>query len=177
MTAVWGWACVAMLALPGCVAPETRLPAAPESRTASRIIVVRHAEKDTTTSTPDPGLSPAGSARAQRISLRLQTADVQAVYVTGYRRTRATGLPTAQAHGMPVTVYAADGSAGALVNRLRTSHAAGTVLVVGHSNTVPDIVSALCRCAVAPIDESRYDHWYEVRIDAAGAPRLEHVLY
>ena len=47
-------------------------------------------------------------------------------------------------------------------------------MVVGHSNTVPGIVSALCACTVAPIDEADYGNRYFVDIDAQGEARLRH---
>ena len=46
------------------------------------------------------------------------------------------------------------------------------VLVVGHSNTVPMLVSTLCACPVPPIDESVYGEVYEVRIRADGDAAL-----
>lgn len=165
------WACAAALLLStACTAPQHR-----QAQPQWHIVVVRHAEKDVSGDRDDRGLSAAGIARAQRIAQRLQTADVQAVYATGYRRTRDTAAPTAQAHGLTVTGYAANEPADAVATRLRKAQ--GSVLVVGHSNTVPAIVSALCQCAVAPIDEARFDDWYELRIDAAGAVRLQHARY
>lgn len=142
-----------------------------------RIVVVRHAEKAVTGNREDPGLSAAGTARAHRIAQRLQNADVQAVYATAYRRTRETASPTAQAHGLMVTDYPADEPARAFVDRLHRTHGRGTVLVIGHSNTVPAIVSALCHCTVAPIDDASYDNWYDLWIDATGTARLQHIHY
>ena len=55
--------------------------------------------------------------------------------------------------------------------------ATGTVLVVGHSNTVPDIVSALCKCVVAPIDERDYGNLYDVRIERDTEPVLSQRRY
>jgi broad specificity phosphatase PhoE len=55
-----------------------------------------------------------------------------------------------------------------LAARLRRDHPRGTVLVVGHSNTVPGLVSALCGCAVAPLGEHDHDRMYEVRIGPDG---------
>lgn len=162
----------ALLLPAACTVPEK-----PQAPLPSRIVVVRHAEKDVSGDRSNPGLSVAGRARAQGIAQRLQADAVQAVYATAYRRTRQTAAPTAQAHGLTVTEYAANDPADAFAARLRSAHGRGTVLVVGHSNTVPAIVSALCRCAVAPIDESAFDNWYELHIDAAGTARLQHDRY
>ena len=66
----------------------------------------------------------------------------------------------------------ADLPAAALTAQLRRDHVSGTVLVVGHSNTVPDIVSALCGCAVSPLAESDYGDLYRLTITAGGTPQL-----
>src|SRR3546814_842609 len=75
---------------------------------------------------------------------------------TYFRRTRDTAAPTASVHDLSSIASDAEAPAEAFAERLRRAHATGTVLVVGHSNTVPGIVSALCGCEVVPIDESDY---------------------
>lgn len=135
----------------------------PGARPEVAYVVVRHAEK-ATDDPRDPALSDAGRARARLLATRLRSRDVVAAYATDYRRTRDTALPTAVAHDVSITSYDADAPADAFARRLRRSHDHGTVLVVGHSNTVPGIVSALCGCAVAPIDESDYGNVFEIRI-------------
>ena len=139
-------------------------------------IVVRHAEKIDDGSR-DPPLRPEGEARARRLAERLHDAPVRAVYATGYRRTQATAAAVAADHALEVRGYDAARPAGAFVAQLRGEHTDGAVLVIGHSNTVPGIVAALCACTVAPIDESDYDNLYRVRIDAAGRATLAHARY
>jgi len=139
-------------------------------------IVVRHAEKADDGSR-DPPLRPEGETRARRLAESLHDAPLLAVYATGYRRTQATAAAVAADHGLEVRGYDAARPANALVAQLRREHAGGAVLVVGHSNTVPGIVAALCACTVAPIDESDYDNLYRVRIDAAGRAVLAHARY
>jgi len=46
------------------------------------------------------------------------------------------------------------------------------VLVVGHSNTVPEIVKALSGITVPAITDAEYDHIFVVVIPATGSPRL-----
>jgi len=139
-------------------------------------VVVRHAEK-AADDARDPSLSDVGHARADALAALLHSRDVVATYATGYRRTRDTAAPTAVAHDVSITAYDAEAPADAFARRLRRSHDRGTVLVVGHSNTVPGIVSALCGCNVAPIDESDYGNLYEVRIRDGRPPELLHRRY
>lgn len=162
-----GVAVLAALALAACAAAPTR---AAESAQDRVFVVVRHAEKagDGT----DPGLSEAGQRRAARLAARLVDAPVIAVHATGLRRTRDTVAPTARAHGLPLATYDAHEPAPLLVARLLASQRPGVVLVAGHSNTVPEIVAALCRCAVPPMPEHEFDRISTVSIDAAGCARL-----
>ena len=136
------------------------------------VIVVRHAEK-ASDDPQDPRLSDAGRARADALAVRLKDAPLVAVYATEFRRTQQTARPTADAHGMPVGAYFARGPARESAAQWKQTHRAGTVLVVGHSNTVPDLVAALCGCTVQPMDDSEYDRLSIVRVDATGRATLE----
>jgi phosphohistidine phosphatase SixA len=130
-------------------------------------VVVRHAEKANDGSR-DPALSEQGRARAQALAQRLAVAPLIAAYATEFRRTQQTAQPAAAMHHVAVTNYAASMPAADLAALLRVRHASGTVLVVGHSNTVPDIVAALCACQVAALGEDDFDALHTVRIDAEG---------
>ena len=139
-------------------------------------VIVRHAEKAGGADN-DPALSDAGRERATALARRLSGTSVAAVYTTDFRRTRDTVAPTAAAQGLAATVYDAHAPTDALAARLKAAHREGTVLVAGHSNTVPDIVAALCGCDVAAMDESEFDRISIVRIDALGRARLETSRY
>jgi broad specificity phosphatase PhoE len=116
------------------------------------VIVVRHAERadggvtaggsSMTAAPADPALSAAGEARAAKLADMLRDAGVAAVYATEYRRTADTGRPLAKARGLDVRQMAARDTA-ALAARLKAEHAKDVVVVIGHSNTVPEIISAL----------------------------------
>ncbi|HEY9541064.1 MAG TPA: phosphoglycerate mutase family protein [Luteimonas sp.] len=157
------------LALAACAAIPVFSPVA-------TYVVVRHAEK-VDDGSRDPSLTDAGRARAHALAELLRSRDVVAVYATDFRRTRDTAEPTAAVHDLSIISYDAEAPAEAVAERLRRAHATGTVLVVGHSNTVPGIVSALCGCEVAPIDESDYGNMFEVRIRDGAAPVLSQRRY
>jgi phosphohistidine phosphatase SixA len=144
--------------------------------TGTTVVVVRHAEKNTD-DPRDPSLSAAGQQRARDLSATLKDAGVTDVYVTQYKRTRQTAEPLAQASGISIVerpinatnsaIYAQD-----LAHEILTRSAGKSVLVVGHSNTVPDIVKALSGSPVPPITDAEYDHIFVVTIPAAGSPRV-----
>ncbi|HEY5849178.1 MAG TPA: histidine phosphatase family protein [Lysobacter sp.] len=139
---------------------------------ATTFILVRHAEK-VPDGSKDPELTAAGLARADALAVRLADVPLVAVYSTGYRRTQQTAAPTARGHGLTVTTYDAKASAADVSSRLRREHAGQSVLVVGHSNTIPGIAAALCSCAVAEMSEAEYDRLTTVHIDADGKATLE----
>lgn len=173
------------LALAGCAAgpigpvgmasgADVAPPAPAQHNT--RIVVVRHAEK-TALPASDPPLDAAGRARAVALREALLPLAPTAAYATRFARTQQTAAPVAEALGLAVRTYDAAIDEVALARQLLDAHPGGTVLVVGHSNTVPGIVSALCRCPVAPIDESRYGDRFDVTVDGSGAATLVHGRY
>jgi broad specificity phosphatase PhoE len=131
------------------------------------VIVVRHAERadggaGTTgamTTVNDPELSEAGKARAEKLAAMLADAGIVAIYTTEYRRTKDTAAPVAAKLGVKVEPITSKDIA-AVVARIK-SHPTGAVLVVGHSNTVPQIIKALGGSAVSMADDE-YDSMYFV---------------
>jgi broad specificity phosphatase PhoE len=149
------------LLIAGCATPREH------SEHVTTFVLVRHAEK-AADDPRDPGLTDAGRTRAARLAASLADAPLRAVYATAYRRTRDTAGPSAVAHGLQVAVYDAREPAADFAERLRAAHPAGTVLVVGHSNTAPAIAAALCACPVAPMREDEFDRRIEIRVGSDG---------
>ena len=88
----------------------------------------------------DPDLTPAGQANARALVTWFKGKPLTAILVSDFKRTRQTVAPLAVERGLTVQLYN-PADTPALVARLRTMH--GPVLIVGHSNTVPDIVQQL----------------------------------
>jgi phosphohistidine phosphatase SixA len=149
--------------------------AAPSLAFAQKIVyVVRHAERadggvaaPTMSGAPaDPPLSVEGEARAKRLADLLADAGIQAVYATEFRRTQDTAKPLATRLGLTTITVRASATPD-LIAAMRTAHASGIVLVVGHSNTVPGIVKALCGQDVK-VGDADYDGIFVV-VPASGA--------
>ena len=138
-------------------------------------IVVRHAEK--TDDGKDPPLSEAGLARAQTLAGALRDVPLRGAYATAYQRTQQTAAPAAGLHALPVVTYDARLPAADFAAQLRRDHVAGTVLVVGHSNTVPGIAAALCQCTVPPMEDTEYDRWTSIQVDGNGKATLRAERY
>ena len=102
---------------------------------ADTVYVMRHLQKAEGT---DPPLSAEGAANAEALAARLANSGVKAIFATPTARAMQTGEPLAKALGLAVTPYDPRDPA-ALVKA--ASRMNGAVLIVGHSNTVPDIVA------------------------------------
>jgi len=151
--------------------PDATAQATQELQTT--FIVVRHAEK-ASDGAQDPALDADGRERAQALAQALADVPLKAVYATPTRRTRETAAPVAAAKALEVRDYDPALAASELATMLHIRHAGDTVLLVGHSNTVPGIVTALCACPVEPLTEQDYGDLYLVRIAAGGEATLEH---
>ncbi len=148
----------------------------PQPTPGVTFVVVRHAEK-ADDDPRDPMLTQAGRARAAALATLLDGQPLAAAYSTAFTRTQQTAQPSASAAGIVVTTYAGGLPAAEFAAQLRNRHAGGTVLVVGHSNTVPDLVAALCNCEVAPLGDGDYGNLYRVGVDGEGHVRLDLTSY
>jgi len=144
------------------------------------IFVVRHAERaDSGTASgrsmnADPPLSAAGKERAKRLASLLRSAHVAHIFTTEFQRTRQTAAPlAAQLHQDAVTVPADDLN-GLMERLLKTS---GTTLVVGHSNTVPDIMKRLGVAEQVSIPDSEFDNLFVIVRQPDGAATLVRLKY
>jgi phosphohistidine phosphatase SixA len=112
---------------------------------ATTYYIVRHAEKQSsatmanTTMTTDVPLSDAGKERAEALAQLLKNEKIKHIFSTNYTRTKSTVQPLAQAINVPVEVY--DPKDPQFVSRLKTLKE--NTLIVGHSNTVDDLVNDL----------------------------------
>ena len=148
------------------------------------VFVVRHAERAPATPTPagtrsmlggdDPPLSTEGRARAVKLAAMLASADVKSIFTTEFERTRETAAPlAAKLKIQPIMSAAKDPSA--LVETVR--NASGHVLIVGHSNTVPDLLKRLGVKEPITIADAEYDNLFVVVRRDAGETTLVRLRY
>ena len=129
------------------------------------VFVVRHAERAADGASmlqkqADPALSPAGEARASKLAAMLADAGISAICATEFRRTQDTAKPLAARLGLQIQTLPSK-QTDALLSKLRAQFAKDVVLVVGHSNSVPDIIKALCGAEVRLAD-TEYDNLFVV---------------
>jgi broad specificity phosphatase PhoE len=138
-----------------------------ESQATTTIIFVRHVEKAAVPA-EDPGLSVAGQRRVAELTRQLAGVDVvagiDAVYATAYRRTQETARPIADALNLPINTYDA-GDTETVLETILKNHKGKIILVVGHSNTVPELIANLGASKNVPlIEENEYDNIYIISI-------------
>lgn len=110
------------------------------AQTITTFILVRHAEKGSD-GTDDPDLKPEGLERAAKFAALFKNTSVDAVYSTRYKRTKNTVAPLAKQKGLDVQVY--DAAKPEVIDAIITQYAGGTVVIGGHSNTIPQIANLL----------------------------------
>ena len=108
------------------------------------VILVRHAEQTQTGGgmmDGDPPLNEAGQRRAAALAENLREAGVTAIVTSQYTRARQTAEPLAATLRIEPLVVKKEDTVG-LTDALQRQGSA-TVLVVGHSDTIPGMVKAL----------------------------------
>jgi broad specificity phosphatase PhoE len=134
------------------------------------VILVRHAE-NAAEPAADPSLTEAGFARARTLVGVLANTRLDAVITTELVRTRETARPLAEARRItPEIVHTGvrDAHAGAVADAVR-AHAGQTVLVVGHSNTIPAIIAALGGPKLPDICDTQYSNLFVLILSAGKA--------
>jgi broad specificity phosphatase PhoE len=147
--------------------------ATPPDTAVTTVILVRHAEKNTEWAGADQPLSAAGMLRAQELAHVLGKTEISAIYITPWARTRQTAEPLARLLGDSLTVV---DSIDATVRGVR-AHRGSTVLVVGHSNTVPQILARLVGQRELEALEVGFDDLFVVTLDPRRPPRWLRLRY
>jgi phosphohistidine phosphatase SixA len=136
-------AALLLLALAAC---ETT----PPPQRGASFYVMRHLEKG---EGQDPPLSEAGRADARRLIGFFAADPPRIIYVSTTRRASETAEPLARKLRAKVRRYD-PGQTNGLIARVLAER--GPVLIVGHSNTVPEIVERLGGERPAPLADSDY---------------------
>ncbi len=124
----------------------------------NRYILVRHAEKQLDVK-KDPELTEAGKERAKHLAVLLAKSDITKIYSSNYKRTLMTAKPLAKELGLTIEIY--DPRKLELFAKMLEQES-GTALIVGHSNTTPQLTRLLSGKKVEDMDESQYSDVYIV---------------
>jgi phosphohistidine phosphatase SixA len=184
-----------VLGLAAAIALRAVAPAAAEE---TLLLIVRHAEKQDVAGNPD--LTARGLERAEALAEFAAEYPVGGVYSTDLCRTAQTAQPTAARFGMPIAVQISGSSAAGLdacdppitssailldpavsseadlLSWILDQHAGQTVVIVGHSNTVPRMLG---RLGLGPIEmtDDEYDRLFMVTYDSESGARMVETRY
>ena len=132
------------------------------------VLIVRHAEKSAPSG--DIPLSQAGFERAQVLACVLADANISAIYTSKFIRTIQTAEPLAKRLNLvPQQIYEVE----TLAKNILEHHAGQTVLVVHHSDTVPELIKALGADTKPEIADNEFDKLFVVTVYA---PHRAHAL-
>ena len=128
------------------------------------IYLVRHAEKGTGN---DPVLTGAGNKRAGDLMRTLKSKKIRHIYVTDYRRSGLTADSMRLQLGIDTVHYdAADTTGADLIAKIKAHHDFGkAILVIGHSNTIPQLIKDLGVKNYKPgnIPDNEFDNIYLIK--------------
>ncbi len=126
--------------------------------------IVRHAEKATQEAnmTSDVPLSDLGKQRAEELKDIMKDKKIGYIYSTNTIRTRSTAQPTADVFKIPIENYGPRPDS-AFISKLKSKNK--NTLIVGHSNTVDDIVNLLCgeKVVAGDLADSEYNNLFIVK--------------
>ena len=157
-----------------------------DSFKVTTVYLVRHAEK-ATTPPEDPPLTEAGNARSQQLARILEKAAIKAVYTSQFLRTKQTAGPLAKSLGITPGVLlikmsldnpreVSKHSIQEIVDKVY-ERAGEAALIVGHSNTVPEVIRMLGGDMAPAIDEKEFNDLFIVTVYAKGKAKVAHLKY
>jgi len=150
------------------------------------VFLIRHAEREDEPK-QDPPLSKDGVARSNALARLLSTAGIKAILTSQYTRTKQTAEPLATKLGLTVTPFTlkispsnprqvAAESTAEVTNKI-LERSGESVLVIGHSNSIPDVIKMLGGDVVPTIDEKKFDDLFIVTVYAKGKAKVVQLKY
>ncbi len=122
------------------------------------LYLVRHAEKQS--ESKNPALTYCGRERAKQLATLLSNANIKSIYSTSYQRTMSTAAPLSKKKLIAIKNYnPRELEQFALHLKPRKENA----LIVGHSNTTPQLTQLLSQQAVVAIGEQEYQKLYQLQ--------------
>lgn len=143
-----------------------------EAFAQTTFILVRHAEKEGTGK--DPVLTKEGEERSRALVQLFDKQKIDAIMSTNFNRTRNTVEPIAKAKGINTQIYGSMNEP----DVVKLIDAGGTVLICGHSNTIPALANLLLgKNQFANYEDSDYGNILIITTSAIGKATVTHLKY
>ena len=139
----------------------------------AHVLFVRHADVPVPASSNNPPLTAAGKTRAKTLAQVAGVAGVSTIWTSTYIRTKQTAQPLATLLGLPAQEVPANFA------QLVTNGTAGpVVLIAGHTDTVPQMMTALGVPGPPPvIGELEFDNLFVVHVTGPGQATMVRLKY
>jgi phosphohistidine phosphatase SixA len=124
------------------------------------LYLIRHAEK-VPDGSRDPVLTDIGKQRAEKLAIWFQHRALSDVWSSNYHRTRDTATPLLKQIELELSMYD-PGDQSVLVKQLLDRQQ--NALVIGHSNTIPELARLLCECVIADMEDTEHDRLIVVTV-------------
>ena len=150
------------------------------------VFLVRHAEK-ADAPREDPPLNETGKLRSQALGRMLGQAGVKAIYTSQFLRAKQTAEPLAKQLGITAAALplalnpsnpreVSEQSIRTITDKIYERAGEG-VLIVGHGNSIPDVIKMLGGDVVPVIDEQKFDDLFIVTVYGKGRAKVAHLKY
>lgn len=178
--------CIIILLSVSAARIQANAPLTKNDFKVTTVFLVRHAEK-AAEPREDPPLLETGNTRAQELARILGPVGIKAIYTSQFLRTRQTGEPLAKQLGITATTLQikmnpakpkeiSEQSYKDIVEKIY-EHLGDAALVIGHSNTIPEVIKRLGGDIAPIIDEKNFDDLFVVTIYAKGKAKVAHLKY
>lgn len=130
--------------------------------TSYTLFLVRHAEKQADGS-HDPKLTETGKKHSMQLANWFEDKNIREIWSSDYRRTRNTAAPLLSRLGLELDIYDPGDQVNLAAKLLARQN---TALVVGHSNTIPELARLICHCLIKDMDESEHDRLIVISVNS-----------
>lgn len=154
------------------------LTATAQSNSPTTFYLVRHAEKVTDDpSNKDPMLTENGENRAIALAKAFNKIELNNIYSTNYKRTTATATPLAKKQRKEIKIYDLK-KLKTEVEAILKDNKGKNALIVGHSNTVLEMIEALGgKRPITAISDQEYDYLFQLIIGTDGTSDVNVMHY
>lgn len=150
------------------------------------VYLIRHAER-ADEPRQDPPLTEKGTLRAQELARVLGNANIKTILTSQFARTKLTAEPISKKLNVAVTPISlslnpsnprmiSEQSTAEVTNKI-LERGGESVLVIGHSNSIPDVIKMLGGDVAPVIDEKKFDDLFVVTVYAKGKAKVAHLKY
>lgn len=143
----------------------TTVTAAPE-----KIMLFRHGEK---AAGKNPHLTSVGKRRAAHLVSLIKADEKVTIFSSDYNRTKEMAADLVRAFDKPAIIYDARD-----LKRLKAQVMAltGTVVIIGHSNTTPNLAELLSNDKVAAMPETQFNRYFVLERQQQGYKLSERLM-